>query len=420
MKAKRRIIALLCVQAFLCACTKADNEPDKEVFATQNVIEDKQESVAEFTTQNNTENNVTDSTEVPEETEKKEESGEVTLLMTGDILLHDRVEESALQADGSYDFAPIFSQTEQIIKSVDLAMVNQEVIIGGEELGVSGYPAFNAPYAIGDALANAGFDVICHATNHALDIGKKGILNCVQFWKTNYPQIGVIGIYETEEESERLYFYEKDGIKIAVLNYTYGTNGISLPDDMPYALDLLEEEKVIEDIRKAEMEADFTIVCPHWGIEYQLNPSEEQKEWAQLFLKEGVDLVLGTHPHVMEPIEWMEDEETGNQMLVYYSLGNFVNWTSESGTGIADRMVGGMAKVTLVRESQTSPIRIKDYGVEAVVSHVEYGTNKVCVYPLAQYTHELAQQNEIINQDSNFSYEYCVDLCNHVWNNLWK
>lgn len=422
MKIKQKIVLLLCTQALLYGCAKTEKEPVQEAFVTQKVAENKSEMGTEFVSEAEAGKD-TEGTESPTEaveTETQEVAQELTLLMTGDILLHDRVEECARQTDGSYDFTAIFSQTEETIRAADLAMVNQEVIIGGEELGVSGYPAFNAPYAIGDALVNTGFDVICHATNHALDKGKNGILNCTGFWKTKYPQIGVVGIYETEEESNELYFYEQNGMKIAILNYTYGTNGISLPANMPYAVDLLEEEKVIADIRRAEAEADFTVVCPHWGIEYQLEPSGEQERWAELFLREGVDLVFGTHPHVMEPVEWMEDEETGNKMLVYYSLGNFVNWTSESGAGIANRMVGGMAEVTLERESQTSPVVIKEYGVEAVVSHVEYGTNKICVYPLSQYTQELAQKNEIVSQDANFSYEYCVDLCNRVWNDLWK
>lgn len=346
------------------------------------------------------------------------ETAELSLIMVGDILLHTRVEECAIQEDGTYNYNAIFEPVKTEIKNADLAIVNQEVIIGGEELGVSGYPCFNAPYEMGDALVDAGFDVVCHATNHALDKGKKGLLNCAQFWKEDYPDIAVLGINETAQEQEEIYVHEQDGIRIAILNYTYGTNGIALPQDMPFAVNMLEEAKVISDIQKAEEIADFTVVCPHWGTEYVLKQTKEQERWAKLFLENGVDLVLGTHPHVIEPIEMLVDEETGNEMLVYYSIGNFVNWTSESGTGKADRMVGGMAEVTIGLNENGEAV-IEDYGVTALVTHLAYGTNGVYTMKLADYTQELSLASEMIHQDAAFSKEYCVNLCNEVWADLW-
>lgn len=340
------------------------------------------------------------------------------LIMVGDVLLHTPVEESALQEDGSYDFTAIFSHTGDKIRAADLSIVNQEVIIGGEELGISGYPAFNAPYAIGDALAAAGFDVVCHGTNHALDKGRRGLLNCLAFWKQEYPDMGILGIHDSAQSQDTIYVYEENGIRVAILNYTYGTNGIELPADMPYAVDLLKEEKVVSDIRKAEKEADFTIVCPHWGTEYLLGISSYQEKWTKLFLDNGVDLVLGTHPHVIEPIEWVTEEDTGHKMLVYYSLGNFVNWTSSSGEGIANRMIGGMAQVSLMRNEKDEVV-IDTYGIEPLVSHLQEGTDGVTVYPLSEYTQELAEQNLIIRQDSAFSLLYCEQLCEDVWGELY-
>lgn len=338
----------------------------------------------------------------------------LTLVMVGDMLMHTPVENSALQENGSYDYSAIFMHTKELIQEADLAIVNEEVIIGGEELGVSGYPAFNAPYELGHELVETGFDVICHGTNHALDKGKRGLLNCVNFWEENYPQTAILGVHDSQESQDEIYLYEQNGITVAILNYTYGTNGIPLPSDMPYAVDLLEEERVIEDIKQAEELADFTIVCPHWGTEYLLETDSQQKKWTNIFLEYGVDLVLGTHPHVIEPVEWVVDEETGHEMLVYYSLGNFVNWTSSSGDGIANRMVGGMAQVTLEMD-ENQQVYIKEYGVEPLVSHLQQGVNGVTVYPLDDYTKELAGQNEILKQDAAFSLEYCEALCENVW-----
>ncbi|MBQ5674884.1 MAG: CapA family protein [Lachnospiraceae bacterium] len=340
---------------------------------------------------------------------------ELSLAMVGDILLHTRVEESAKQEDGSYDYETIFANVMEEIQEADVALVNQEVIIGGEELGISGYPTFNAPYEMGTALVDAGFDIVCHGTNHALDKGKKGLLNCISFWENTYPEIGVLGINDSAEEQDEVYIYEKNGIRIAILNYTYSTNGIPMPSDMPFAVDMLDENKVVEDIRKAEEEADFTIVCPHWGTEYHLGISSMQEKWTELFFANGVDLVLGTHPHVIEPIEWIIDEESGREMLVYYSLGNFVNWTSGTGDGAANRMIGGMAKVNLVRE-EAGEVRIAESTIEPLVCHLEEGVNGVTVYFLSDYTEELANRNQMVKQDPNFSLSYCKELCEEIWN----
>ncbi len=343
----------------------------------------------------------------------------ITLLMVGDMLLHTPVENSALQEDGSYDFSALFANTREEIAAADLSIVNQEVIIGGEELGISGYPAFNAPYAVGDALVDAGFDVVCHGTNHALDKGKKGLVNCLNYWEDSYPQIEVLGIHDTAEDQSDIYVYEKDGIRIAILNYTYSTNGVAMPEDMPFAVDMLDKEKVVADIQKAEELADFTVVCPHWGTEYRLEADSSQAKWSQIFLENGVDLVLGTHPHVIEPIEWVRDEESGREMLVYYSIGNYVNWTSSSGEGIANRMVGGMAQITIGLDESGEPF-IEEYGVEPIVAHLEEGVGGVTVYELDEYTEELAARNRIVEQDPAFSLQYCENLCEQVWGDLYS
>lgn len=416
----KRFNGLLLAAALVCSMTACGGEdkdvPANAVVESQPATTDAQGATGE--SGQNTENqDITGETE-PATEDVAVKQPEIDIIMVGDVLLHDRVEECAVQEDGSYNFDAIFANVASDIQAADLAIVNQEVIIGGEDLGVSGYPCFNAPYAIGDALVNAGFDVVCHGTNHALDKGKSGLLNCIKYWKENHPQMAVLGINETKEEQDDIYVYEQDGIKIAILNYTYGTNGIALPDNMPYAVDLLEEEKVISDIKRAEQLADFTVVCPHWGTEYVLEQTAEQERWAEIFLENGVDLVIGTHPHVIEPVEMLVDEDTGNKMLVYYSIGNFVNWTSESGSGKADRMVGGMAKVTIGLDEGGNAVII-DYGVTALVSHVSYGVNGVYTVKLSDYTDSLADSSAMIMQDSAFSREYCVELCNKVWGALW-
>ena len=428
MKAGRLFCVYMLLIIMICGCAKTDGElsengqkdnSSKNSVSIENRVSEIEDdsSIITATTGETVQENAKESEKEPEL------SDEYKIVMVGDVLLHTPVEESYRQADGGYDYDSLFANTKDEISSADLALVNQEVIIGGSELEISGYPCFNADFSLCDSLVDAGFDVICHATNHALDKGQAGLLNCAKNWKKQYPQITVLGIHDSADTSTACgadpEILELGDFKVAVLNYTYGTNGIPLPEDMPYAVDLLDEEQVAADICRAEEMADFTIVCPHWGTEYRLTPDASQEKWVRIFLENGADLVLGTHPHVIEPIEWVTDPENGHEMLVYYSLGNFVNWTSGTGEGVANRMVGGMAEVTVGRD-EMGEVKIKDYGVQPLVSHVTSGPGGVTTYFLEDYSEKLGKANEIVSQDADFSLQYCIDLCDSVWGEAWK
>jgi len=338
---------------------------------------------------------------------------QVKLIMIGDMLLHDVVQYTGEMPDGTYNYDHFFTHIKQDVQEADVAVVNQEVIIGGTELGISGYPDFNCREEVGDALVKAGFDIILHATNHSMDRGQKGIENCMNFWDSRYPQIKYLGINRTEADYENIYVYEKDGFKIAMLNYTYGLNGIALPSDRPYLVNLLNEEKIKRDLQKAEEIADFTIVYPHWGTEYVYEPDESQRRWAQLFADYGADLVLGAHPHVIEPVEWISGA-SGNQTLVYYSLGNFI-----SAQEAAPRMLGAMAELTLEKDS-SGKASIKDYGVTPLVTHRVFGCGEITTYKLKDYDDDLASRNTILAHDETFSISMLQNLCRQVFGSLYK
>ena len=401
MKKKRRIcIWLLVITVLVCGCVK----PQKSISES---------STADKGTEKTTEAAST------QPTEEKFVPTEIDLIAVGDVLLHDNVSNSGKMEDGTYNYDHLFKNVKEDVKAADIAMVNQEVILGGTELGLSGYPTFNGAFEVGDALYEAGFNVILHATNHTLDKGKKGVLNCMNYWKTTHPDVAVLGINESEEAQENsIYVYKKGDIRVAVLNYTYGTNGIPLPSDMPYIVNLLDEEKMAKDIAKAKEISDFVVVAPHWGIEYTHKPSDSEKYYADFFLKQGVDLVIGTHPHVIQPVEMLEDAATGHKMLVYYSLGNFINSTADSGRGTADRMVGAMAKVTITNDEEGN-VFIKEYGVEPLVTQMLFGRGEITTYKLSDYTKELADNNGIRQRDSVFSLEWCQELCKEVFGELY-
>ena len=348
--------------------------------------------------------------EIIEETTS--ESVTVELVMVGDMLLHDVVQFTGKMPDGTYNYDHFFTHVREDIQSADVAVVNQEVIIGGAAFGISGYPDFNCREEVGDALVNAGFDVVLHATNHAMDRGEKGIDSCMDFWDNSYPGITYLGINRTEEDYEHIYVYEKDGFQIAMLNYTYGLNGISLPSGRTWLVNLLTEEKVITDLQKAEEIADFTIVYPHWGTEYVYEPDSSQCKWAQLFADYGADLVLGTHPHVIEPVEWITGA-SGNQTLIYYSLGNFI-----SAQSVAPRMLGAMANLTLVKDSD-GLVYIKNYGVTPVVTHRMLGCGEITTYKLKDYSDELASASTMKGIDESFSVSMMQNLCRQVFGSLY-
>lgn len=359
-------------------------------------------------------------TETSEEVIVEEpEPPHVTLAMVGDVLMHLKVTDSGLMEDGTYNYDHMFANVKDEIEAADLAIVNQEVILGGKDLGFSGYPMFNTAFEVGDAEAAAGFDVVLHATNHTMDKGRQGLLNDMDFWKNNHPEIAVLGINETEEAQDDIFVYEKDGIRIAILNYTYGLNGMPMPSDMPFAVNLMDENLMDRNIAKAHEVADFVVVTVHWGNEYQTVESENQHMWCEFFLERDVDLVIGAHPHVIQPVEMWVDEEDGDEMLVYYSLGNFINSTADTGTGVGKRVVGGMAQITISADEEGEPF-IEEYGVLPLVTQIEYGPGKIATYKLEDYTDEMAAASRMSARDPSFNLEMCKNLCREVWGDLYK
>lgn len=349
-------------------------------------------------------------TEAP--TEPPFEPASINVMMIGDMLMHMGVQNSGKLPDGTYNYDHIFANIKSDIDEADIAILNQEVIIGGLELGLSGYPTFNCAYEVGDAISKAGFNVVLHATNHTVDKGGLGVDNCMNYWNTKHPEVTYLGINETAEDKEEIYVYEQDGVKIAILNYTYGTNGIPLPQDRPYLVNLLDEETVKKDLAKADQLADFVIVCPHWGTEYTHVETEEQHYWAKLFVENGADLIIGAHPHVIEPVTWVESDN-GNKALCYYSLGNYISTQNE-----AANMLGAMAKVTITNDEEGN-VFIKEYGVEPLVTQKLWGTQEITTYKLSDYTSALASQNRIIDKDSRFSMSYLVNTCKQVFGDLY-
>lgn len=332
------------------------------------------------------------STELPTPTasEDSKEIKEIKIIAVGDNLIHTQVIKSGRQKNGSYNYDHLFDNIKPDIQAADLAVINQETILGGKSIGYSGYPRFNSPTEIGDAIVKAGFNVVQHATNHAMDKGEEGLQNTIDYWEKQ-KSVSVLGIHETKEEQDRVTIIEQNGIKIAMLNYTYSLNGLPLPSNRKYMVDMLDEGKVRLDIKRAREEADFVIVFPHWGTEYVYTATKMQRRWTKLFSELGVDLVIGTHPHVIEPVEWIKRED-GHDMLVYYSLGNYV-----SAQGEYPRMLGGMAGVT-IEKREGERAHIKEANFTPLVTHFTKSYGGYEVYKLSEYTEELAKEHRLASK----------------------
>ena len=345
----------------------------------------------------------------------------ISIIMVGDMLMHLNVTKSGFidDAGNQKNYDHIFADVKADVEAADISIVNQEIMMGGADLGYSGYPMFNTADELATSIHDAGFNVVLHATNHTMDKWKQGLLHTMEVWK-QFPDIKVLGINETKEQQDEIYVYEKDGMKIALLNYTYGLNGMPMPDDMPFAVNLIEEDLMDRNIKKAHEVADFVVVLIHWGNEYQTYASDNQKMWCKWFLDRDVDLIIGAHPHVIQPIEWYENEETGHKMLVYYSLGNFITGTRSTNAKTGEQAVGGMAKVELTRDD-SGKVVIESYGIEPTVAHVDVrgGHGNIYTKFLKNYTEEDMNYNSIHRQDPAFTIQMCKDLAKKVWGDLY-
>ena len=312
-----------------------------------------------------------------------EQGGAATLdlVCVGDVLGHMPLVDSGLAADGTRNYDHLFAQVRPDIEAADVAVANQETCLGGEGLGLSGYPLFNSPQELGDAEAAAGFDVVTCATNHAVDKGGEGIRSELEFWRTRHPEMRVLGIADSQESYDQICVVEKDGLKVALLNYTYGLNGLSMPADNPHAVHLLDEGQVASDLARARQIADMVVVFPHWGEEYATSPNDYQRRWARFLCDNGADVIVGTHTHSLQPVETIEGDG-GRHALVFWSLGNFA-----SNQPTALKATGGMAKVRLVKDD--TGCYVASWELDPVVCQIGRGT-AFTVYRLSAYTDELA------------------------------
>ena len=326
----------------------------------------------------------------------------VTLKAVGDNLIHSPIYNSCKTEDG-FDFDGLYTNITPHIKDADIAAINQETIFVDSVSALSGYPAFGTPPEVGESVAKAGFNLVTHATNHTYDKGAGAVFHTIDFWK-NYENVTAIGINENQEEQDTITIWEKDNLKIALLNFTYGLNGSRPPADKSYLINIFgrgeREEKLLSE---AEEEADITVVFLHFGTEYTHRPTRSQIKDVEFLTQNGADVIIGTHPHVIQPA-CEHISENGNRAVVFYSLGNFVSNQKEN-----PKILGGMANVTITKEGEE--VSIENYEMLPTVTHRENGMYSV--YMLSDYTDELAKKN---TRGSSLSVEKLQTMFDDVMN----
>ena len=317
--------------------------------------------------------------DVTYETVNTEEVYTASMVMVGDALMHMPINRT-YQTKSGYDFKGIFKYIKPIVENYDLAYYNQETMLGGSSLGLSGYPQFNSPTEVGEAFVDAGFNLVSLATNHTLDgryrYSNKAITNSRKFWNS---QDGVIaaGSYTSQEERDEVIIKEVNGIKYALLSYTTSTNGLAIPSGQSYLVNKYSEKQVKTDIEKYRDKVDLLMVAMHWGVEYVHYPNNDQKTIAKYLAKNGVDIVIGCHPHVIQPIDMIDDT------LVIYSLGNFV-----SNQDTVAKLTGLMASVNIKKRVYHGETTISFDNIMADLIYTNK-KNKYIVYPYTELNNNI-------------------------------
>ena len=335
----------------------------------------------------------------------------VSFVAAGDNLIHGVIFMQAANRsiDGGYDFDYVYENTEDYFDKFDVRFINQETLVN-DAYAPSHYPQFSTPIEMGEKVLDMGFDVIGTSNNHSYDKGVKGIKSSLEYW--NNKDVVNVGFY-TGDDNKDIKYLTVNNIKMAFLAYTYGTNGISIYDDTsPYIINCDDFDTIDRQVAIAKENSDIVIVSCHWGWEDTNNVNDYQKYVADHLNKIGVDVIIGTHPHVIQTVEWRTNTENDNKTLICYSLGNFVSAQSR-----ANNMLGGLFQFNIVKsydENGTEAISVVSPYFVPTITHYDYNYSNVRNYLLWDYTPELAAKHGVKPHDNKFSFDYIESIVYNV------
>lgn len=343
---------------------------------------------------------VTDEEGTEQTTQEQEEEEEppqpvvtsATVAAIGDVLIHQSIYRDAKTGD-TYDFDKMFTEVTPYLQAADITIANQESMIGGAEMGLSTYPQFNSPFEVGDALKHAGVDVVSIANNHTLDRGEEAIMNATNHWDA----LGIpyVGAYKSAEDRAKIRTLERNDITFSFLSYTYGTNGIPVPEGKPYLVNLIDKEQIKADIASAKQQSDVIVVSLHFGNEYERLPNEQQKELVQFVADQGAHLIIGHHPHVLQTMEYVQSAE-GHEAFVIYSLGNFL--AAQEAKDDQYRRIGGILQVEVEKTESENESTMRILSPSFLPTYIAFKNWKnYKIIPMQQLT-----DNQLANAQQHY------------------
>ena len=421
---KRRYIAAAAAFLLLCGCTNIEYTlPSSGTSSVQTsgeindeVSEEKHEDISEEKTEETSEEAVeaavyTELTEeeIPvtsiEDTEAEDtvpDTTSVSIVCAGDNLIHAPIYRIAhrIADDGGYDFSPAYEHLGTLISDADLAILNQETIIS-DDFEPSTWPFFCTPADMARDMTELGFDAFSIANNHVLDKGEAGLISTLSFWRDTYPDIPVYGAYINEEDMNDIRTLTVNGVRFAFVGFMEHTNGLYLPSTSDCRITYLSDEAEMErQIRQAREIADCVIVSVHFGIEVTNTITDQQYKLSQKFADWGADIIIGTQPHTVQSMQYL-DAADGRKAFVFYCLGNFIS-TMDNPLSMAE-MLGC---ITVTRNAADGSITLSDARAVPLVDYYDPGYTYVGVYPLEEYTRELAKTHAV----SGATYEFILRL----------
>ncbi|MCX6328561.1 MAG: CapA family protein [Bacteroidia bacterium] len=331
-----------------------------------------------------------------------------SLLFIGDIMGHDtQIWAAENTATHTYDYNEVFSYIKPVISEADVAIANFEVTLAGPPY--KGYPQFSSPAAFAVACRNAGIDYLVTANNHAVDRGKNGIIGTIERLDSiGMPHTGTFFDQKAKENLQPL-IIRKNGISVALLNYTYGTNGINVPK--PVIINMLDKNLVTSDIVKAKsLNPDVVLLFLHWGTEYDTIPSQSQIDLAEYFFSQGVDLIIGSHPHVLQKMVWYKERNKA----VVFSLGNFVSNQRKPKTD-----GGSMVRIELAKNGNTVTITDAGYYLTWVYTPLVKYRLRFFILPCSEFENrpdffvnpaDYAQMKKFINDSRSLLYKQNINI----------
>lgn len=392
----------------LAGCSYVNHEIPPEYAATSEAFSETVTTEAPFATGTVSSAETIMSKPVPE-------FATVSVAAVGDNLIHSSLYKQAAARYGEahggeagYDFAYAYKNIEGIIRRADMAVINQETLICNDVFEPSTYPLFNSPAALGDYMLDIGFDVFTIANNHTLDKGTEGLSACLDYWDSRENAV-VCGAYRNDSDRANIRTAEFNGITFSFLSYTESLNGLSLPAGSELSIgDAYDIKTIKSEIAAANEISDVCVVALHWGVENSDIISDYQRSTAKILADAGADIIIGNHPHVLRDIEEIKRED-GSVTLCAYSLGNFI-----SAQSVGQNLIGGVLKFDVsIRidgeaEENRQPI-IGNIELVPVITHYDGNYHDVRLYPLSDYTRELAESHGVKNM-SKFGYDYIFEV----------